>query len=625
MCRLPQSLVLMATILAWTEPRTAASALLIVPDQYPTIHSAVTAASSGDSILIRAGTYVDSLSWSGKDLTLLGESGAAEVTTNGTGRVLDLGAGVTLATVLEGLVISHGLADEGGGLRLRDGAAATIRHCRFTRNSAHGNLVAYGGGVLMDSQSSAVMEDCSFAGNHVSASGSPNISGVGEGIGGAIAAGAATHLIARRCSFEHNGAAGFEGGAGAAIATNGVANIDSCTFSDNAGGAGPGINSSGGCLTVTRSWFERNHSGYGASAIEFSFGSCAGTDAPTQGGSFSIVENVFFDNYTGLWSTIHAEGPGEIRSNTLAFNWADDYGAAIAVTAIAGCSTVTNNIVALNHSYGISCSGTPSPGTIACNDVWMNELNGSARNYGGDCPDETGQFGNISLDPLFCSAVARHFTINERSPCALDSSTCGLIGALGVGCPDSTTSTLVTLFSVERVAGGVRVRWRLAERSSTEVWLERAERSEGPWSGIPTQRRSEGDVTVEMDSDALEGRPYWYRLMARESAGAYVLAGPIEVAAGPGDLFALPLVVPSPGPGPVTIEFVVARRAPIRIDVLDIQGRAVATPARGIWPAGRHVVQWSGETGGGPLSSGLYFVSYRFPGGMERRRVVLTR
>jgi len=171
----------------------------------------------------------------------------------------------------------------------------------------------------------------------------------------------------------------------------------------------------------------------------------------------------------------------------------------------------------------------------------------------------------------------------------------------------------------------VRIRWRLADRSSADVWLERAETSEGPWSRIPTQNLSEGDVTVEVDSEASVGHVYWYRLMARESAGAYVLAGPIEVAAGPGDLFALVRVVPSPGSGPVTIEFVVARRAPIRIDVFDVQGRVVASLARGIWLAGRHVVQWSGQTPGGSLSSGLYFVSYQFPGGMERRRVVLTR
>src|SRR5437773_4213352 len=88
MCRLPQSLVLMATILAWTEPRTAASALLIVPDQYPTIRCAVTAASSGESILIRARTHVESLSSSGTCLTLLGASGGARVTTNATGPVL---------------------------------------------------------------------------------------------------------------------------------------------------------------------------------------------------------------------------------------------------------------------------------------------------------------------------------------------------------------------------------------------------------------------------------------------------------------------------------------------------------------------------------------------------------
>src|SRR5207247_6445812 len=65
MSRSPQVLVLLTSILAWIDPRTAASELLIVPDQYLTIHSAVTAASSGDSIMIRDGTYVDSLSWEG--------------------------------------------------------------------------------------------------------------------------------------------------------------------------------------------------------------------------------------------------------------------------------------------------------------------------------------------------------------------------------------------------------------------------------------------------------------------------------------------------------------------------------------------------------------------------------
>ena len=87
--------------------------------------------------------------------------------------------------------------------------------------------------------------------------------------------------------------------------------------------------------------------------------------------------------------------------------------------------------------------------------------------------------------------------------------------------------------------------------------------------------------------------------------------------------FRLASVRPSPSRGPFTIEFELARESAISVDVFDVQGRLVASPARGVRPAGRHTVEWS-CLAGGARAAGLYLVRYRFPGGQAHRRIVLT-
>ena len=59
--------------------------------------------------------------------------------------------------------------------------------------------------------------------------------------------------------------------------------------------------------------------------------------------------------------------------------------------------------------------------------------------YAGDCPDPTGMNGNISVDPQFCGILGSdYYYLQSDSPCAPDNHpggvSCGLIGALGVGC-----------------------------------------------------------------------------------------------------------------------------------------------------------------------------------------------
>lgn len=90
------------------------------------------------------------------------------------------------------------------------------------------------------------------------------------------------------------------------------------------------------------------------------------------------------------------------------------------------------------------------------------------------------------------------------------------------------------------------------------------------------------------------------------------------------DAFRLSRVGPNPSGGPVTIDFEMPRAATIEVDVFDIQGRLVASPARGSWPAGRHSVSWARTSAGAPIRPGLYLVRYRFPGGEAQRRIVRT-
>lgn len=84
--------------------------------------------------------------------------------------------------------------------------------------------------------------------------------------------------------------------------------------------------------------------------------------------------------------------------------------------------------------------------------------------------------------------------------------------------------------------------------------------------------------------------------------------------------FRLAAVRPSPSTGPVTIEYELGRDAGVDIDVFDVQGRRVASLARGPQSAGPHTVVWPASVRGG-----LFLVRYRYPGGEDRRRLVLTR
>jgi hypothetical protein len=100
----------------------------------------------------------------------------------------------------------------------------------------------------------------------------------------------------------------------------------------------------------------------------------------------------------------------------------------------------------------------------------------------------------------------------------------------------------------------------------------------------------------------------------------------VAVEAGAASQLGLVRLGPNPGSGPVRLEFALGRAAAIGIDVFDVQGRRIASPANGVWPAGTHAVDWDGRgPDGRPAPAGVYLLRYVHPGGEDQRRLVQLR
>ena len=117
-------------------------------------------------------------------------------------------------------------------------------------------------------------------------------------------------------------------------------------------------------------------------------------------------------------------------------------------------------------------------------------------------------------------------------------------------------------------------------------------------------------VTVQYRAaeSAADGASDWCLLLGNVAAaqgtrsGKQAMSTPVPVS------FALHQSHPNPFSRISTIRFDLPRESGVRIDVLDLQGRAVATLADQVLPAGQHVVTWDRRTRDGQLlPAGVYF------------------
>lgn len=180
---------------------------LVVPTQFPTIQSAITAAAHGDRIEVRSGVYREAIDFQAKRITVEG-AGADSTVIDATG----LG---TSAVVIENVNQAPG---------------AVLRRVTVTGGSATGNN-AQGGGIRIQSDF-VLIDECTIDRNTAMVSG-----------GGILAIVVHGQVRMRRCLITRNTLTSMAGGSAMAVFTffpNQMI-LDRCTFSQN---AGPG------CLSI---------------------------------------------------------------------------------------------------------------------------------------------------------------------------------------------------------------------------------------------------------------------------------------------------------------------------------------------------------------------------------------
>jgi hypothetical protein len=237
--------------------------------------------------------------------------------------------------------------------------------------------------------------------------------------------------------------------------------VSDCIFLRNASTDLDGAVSLEGSPTFLRCQFIENAAPYGGAV-----GQGGGTDSDV---SPTFDECSFIRNSANHGGAIWLEVVQPLRSaairNCLFIgNSATGHGAAIVLAGaspmIQGCTFVGNSssypgltgVIEACYGFGLeNCIFAFSTGchavfcevgicpTLRCCDIYGN----AGGDWIGCIADQAGQYGNLSVDPLFCDLAHQDYHLSSESFCAPENNpSCGQIGAYGVGC--GATSTMST-------------------------------------------------------------------------------------------------------------------------------------------------------------------------------------
>ncbi len=163
------------------------AATIDVPGNFPTIQGAISAAATGDTVVVEPGTYFENIDFKGKLITVRSAQGAGVTTIDGRGvaPVVNFSNAETTAAVLQGFTLQHGNGTAsfiyaGGGIHIYN-ASPTVQNNVVTANQA----CASGNGIDV-SFSSAVIRDNTITGNSIA--GCSGNWGGGIRVGGAASA-----------------------------------------------------------------------------------------------------------------------------------------------------------------------------------------------------------------------------------------------------------------------------------------------------------------------------------------------------------------------------------------------------------------------------------------------------
>jgi hypothetical protein len=192
---------------------------------------------------------------------------------------------------------------------------------------------------------------------------------------------------------------------------------------------------------------------------------------------------------------------------------------------------------------------------------------------------------------------------------------------------DVPTATVLAQFDATATADGIELRWQFGEPNGlATVVVERSMGATGPWLSIDPDLSVESGVTVALDRTAEGGGEYFYRLVAQVTDGSQVVFGPVSANRDESiPISGLTLKSPNPTPGGIQVQYAVARAGQVRLELLDVSGRVVATLADRAQQPGHYEAAWEGVGPRGHLPPGLYFVRFMAPDRMTVTKLAVVR
>jgi predicted outer membrane repeat protein len=266
-----------------------------------------------------------------------------------------------------------------------------------------GSSIPFGAGIVC-SRANPSISDCVFE------------SCVAQGAGGAIGLDEAAPTISR-CTFRMNGS--FNSAGGAIFAEdNSSFVLNDCLFESNSADFG------GGAIYV------ENDSDISASGCSFiSNDSGSGGAVRISDASPTFTTCIFSRNSASEGAAILLSGPGHgLTVESCTFSRNESPFAAGTIDVSFGDLSIHRTIIAGSiNTAAIACT---SPGSIS---ISCSNLHGNTKGDWVGCVESFAPINeNFSLAPLFCDAP-EDLSISSDSPC-VNHGTCGLVGALDVGC-----------------------------------------------------------------------------------------------------------------------------------------------------------------------------------------------
>jgi hypothetical protein len=198
-----------------------------------------------------------------------------------------------------------------------------------------------------------------------------------------------------------------------------------------------------------------------------------------------------------------------------------------------------------------------------------------------------------------------------------------------IGWFPGTTAVAMATFTAAGRADGILLRWQFGELSGVNViTLERARGEAGPWSPVQTELGQDGGATTALDTSAEPNVTYYYRLNVRDSQGNVQLFGPVT-GRREGSVVSVEFLgapKPNPAAGLSTIAFRIAKPEFVRLSVLDVNGRKVATIHEGMMLPGDYSRTWNARNDREALvAPGVYFFALTTSEGMKTTRLAVIR